>query len=335
MNISLFGNQRFEVPILNDGIFYERMESVLNEPVAIYIFHNVVINPEEFSSPGANKKTIHLKGTWFPIMDCGGHYGHYIKEGVGAFLYCRSKMPDLKPVFFEFMTADPIGITGARKLINDLNQELAEEFGDPKNIYRGPVFFENRIFIDKLVIMMDNGRMFFRKHYPFFNEHMAPELSKSLFKHFDKYKQDDPTYPKKIYVSRRLATKAIENANFTNHEHFKKRYFEPWVEDALENAFKDNGYTVIDFAEMDFADQVKYPHNATHFASISGTAFHNGIWCKNGTTFYCIRPNNLYLFDWKHDIVKSLEDVSWNHVDPWECSDYDQLYDFVVKQLKA
>lgn len=333
MNVPTGNKERFESPIFNNSIFYEKVEVVEDEPTPIYIFHNVVINPFGYEWMHGIKETITLSGMWFPIMDYGSHYGHYIKEGVGCFIHCKERFPDLNPMFLEFMTAEPSGFVGVGKLINKLNEELLEEFGGKR--YKGPIFLENRFFIEKLVIMMDNGRMFFNKQHPFFMEHMAPEVSKSLARHFKKYKVSDPSYPKKIFITRKVITDIIKKENLTSHEHFKNRYFEPWMEDAIENAFVDQGYTVIDFVNMPFEEQIKYPHNATHFASIIGTAFHNGIWCEDGTTFYGIRPNSRYLFDWKHDIVKSLNKVSWNYLDTWELKTYEEVYQFITEKLKA
>lgn len=332
-SVPLQGRFQFEHPILNTDIYYERLEIVPNQPTAVYVFHNVVINPFGYKRHGGVKGTIELKGIWYPVLDYGKHYGHYIKEGVGGFVYCKNIFTDLKPICFELMTTEPTGTIGASGVISELNNELLSEFGDPKHHYKGHVFLEKRFIIEKLVVMMDNGRALFKKQYPYFLEHMAPHVSKAMIKHFKKYKIDDPSYPKKIYITRKRVTQAIKRDNLDGQAHFKNRYFHPWVEDAIEQAFIDQGYSVIDFSDMPFKDQIKYPHNATHFASITGTAFHNGIWCENGTTFYAIRPNNGYLFDWEHDIVRSLSSVRWNYIDPWDSHTYAEMYDFITKKI--
>jgi capsular polysaccharide biosynthesis protein len=90
---------------------------------------------------------------------------------------------------------------------------------------------------------------------------------------------------------------------------------------------------VVNWSGRPLQDQIRISHNATHLAGIIGTAFHNAIWSQNGTTFYAIRPNTKYLFDWEHDIVRSLENVTYRNVDPWNCKDYQEMYDFIYNSI--
>lgn len=324
MKIPTTNNIQFETLLLQKNIYYEKLEILENEELPVYVFTNVNMRPN------IKNNSIKLDGEWSIVWDAGGHYGHYIKEYAGGFVFCKSKFKNLKPLFVRsgpLKPEDHVQLQQANNVIDFVNEMLYQDFGGIK--MPSEEFWSKNIIIDKLIIVMDNGRNLFRRDYPYFFECEAPGISREMIKYFNRLKIDDPTKPKKIFISRKTMTQTIKEQNIQNRMHYKNRYFDEWVEDALEQAFIEAGYTVIDFFGMSFEDQVSYSHNADFFAGIIGTSYHNGIWVKDGTTFYAIRPNTLYDFDWENDITKSLNNIKFNYIDLFECKNYEEVYNLV------
>jgi len=312
---------QFETLFLQKDIYYEKLEILENEELPVYIFTNVNMRPH------IKDKTLNLTGEWSIVWDAGGHYGHYIKEYAGGFVFLKSKFPDLKPLFFRsgpYKEGDHVQLQQAYNVVDTVNEMIYNDFGGIK--LSSGEYWNTNIVIEKLIVVMDNGRNIFRRDYPYFFECQAPGISREMIKYFDRLKIEDPTKPKKIYISRKSMTQTIREQNIQNRMHYKNRYFDNWIEDALEQAFIDNGYTVIDFSGMPFEEQVSYSYNADVFAGIIGTSFHNGIWVKEGTTFFAVRPNTLYDFDWENDITKSINDIKFNYIDLFDCKNYDDVY---------
>jgi hypothetical protein len=319
-----------EVPLLNYDTYYDEVITLENEDLPIYVFKNVRINPHL-----KDKKHYDMPGRWMCISDGGRQYGHYIKEYVGGFIYCRSIFKDLKPFFVEPHSGhDVYGSHPLSDIISFANGKIMNDFGEEKIYLYGNEIHETSFFIENLVIMMDNQKLLFNLQYPFFSEHHCPQVSKALAKYFEEYKITDESLSKKIFMSRKNVSQDLKEKNLHVHGYFKNRYFEEWVEDAIENAFIDKGYSIVTWSGMLLQDQIKISHNATHIAGITGTSFHNGMWAQNGTKFYAVRPNNIYMFDWEHDIVNSLEDISYNYIDTWNCKSYDEIYNLVFNSIK-
>ena len=76
---------QFERPIFNFETYYDEVISVPNEDLPIYVFKNVRINPW-----AKNEKHYDMPGYWMCITDGGRHYGHWIKECICGFRYCKS-----------------------------------------------------------------------------------------------------------------------------------------------------------------------------------------------------------------------------------------------------
>jgi hypothetical protein len=319
-----------EVPLLNYETYYDEVLTVENEGLPIYVFKNVRINPHL-----KDKKHYDMPGYWMGISDGGRQYGHYLKEYVGGFIYCQSIFKDLKPFFIEpHSGVDVYGSHPLSHIINFCNEKIMNDFGEQKVYLYGNEIHETSLFIENLVIMMDNQKLLFNLQFPFFSEHHCPQVSKALAKYFGEYKITDESMPKKIFMSRKNVSEDLKKQNLHVHNYFKNRYFEEWVEDAIEQAFIDKGYYIVTWSGMLLQDQIKVAHNATHMAGITGTSFHNAIWSQNGTKIYAVRPNNIYLFDWEHDIVNSLEDISYNYIDTWECKSYEEIYNLVFNSIK-
>jgi hypothetical protein len=318
-----------EVPLLNYETYYDEVTTVENEGLPIYVFKNVRINPHL-----KDKKHYEMPGYWMGISDGGRQYGHYLKEYVGGYVYCQSIFKDLKPFFIEPHSGkDVYGSHPLSHIINFCNEKIMNDFGDQRVYLYGNEIHETSFFIENLVIMMDNQKLLFNLQFPFFSEHHCPQVSKALAKYFGEYKVTDESMPKKIFMSRKNVSEDLKKQNLHVHNYFKMRYFDEWIEDAIEQAFIDKGYYIVTWSGMLLQDQIKVAHNATHMAGITGTSFHNAIWSQNGTKIYAVRPNNVYMFDWEHDIVNSLEDISYNYIDTWDCKSYEEIYDLVFNSI--
>lgn len=319
-----------ETPIFNYEAYYDEVITVENQDLPIYVFKNVRINPHL-----KHKKHYEMRGYWFCVSDGGRQYGHYLKEYVGGFIYCKSIFKDLKPFFLEPHSGiDVYKHQPLSDIINFCNNKIYNDFGDEKIYLYGHEMDETSFFIENLVVMMDNQKVFFNFQYPFFSEHHCPQVSKALAEYFKEYKVDDDSLNKKIFMSRKNVSLELKEKNLDQHGYFKHRYFEDWVEDAIEQAFIDKGYWLVTWSGMPLQDQIKISHNATHIAGIIGTSFHNGIWAQDNTKFYAVRPNSVYLFDWEHDIVNSLNNISYNYVDTWDCQTYEQVYNLVFNSIR-
>lgn len=321
-------SDKFELPIFHYDIYYEEIDILENEPFPIYILKNVYINPFK-----KNEKHYDMYGTWMCISDGGRQYGHYIKESIGSFLYCKKIFPELKPFFLETHLEDVYKHQVLSHIINFVNQKIINDFVEEKIYLYGNDIWHSSFFIENLVIMMDNGKVWFNYQYPHFEECQAPHVSKALVEYFDEYRIIDNSTPKKIFMTRKNVSNELKEKGLIDHSHFKYRYFDDWMEDGIEQAFIDKGYSIVNWSGMSLQDQIKISYNATHIAGIIGTSFHNGMWAKDGTKFYAIRPNNIYLFDWEHDIVNLLKDVSFTYIDSWDYKTFEDVYNFVYNSI--
>lgn len=98
----------------------------------------------------------------------------------------------------------------------------------------------------------------------------------------NEYMYDIPDSPKKIYISRQKANERYLkekeiNLNYVD-KNMRERYFEREAD--LEAYFNSLGYVSFTLEGTSFFNQLRIFHNATHIASLSGSAFINILGCK-------------------------------------------------------
>jgi len=330
-DISFTKNISLERPIVRDWFFYEKLEIVENQPIPIFRFKNVHISP-------GSKNAVRLKGQWNIVTDGFGQYGHFMKEGIGQYLYCKQLFSNLQPLFLHVYSHDtPEYLRSIVELcFNRIKKDLENQKAAVGSLeyveFKGPALHHKHFIIDELIVMMDNGRLVFAQSFPNFWEARAPHLSRCLVDYFNDLRVYDFSKPKKIFITRRNRSKELDKRNQKDDFWYKNRFIDDNTLSLVESIFAKHGYEIIDFSGMTLHDQISYSYNSTHFAGFLGTAFHNGIWCKPGTKFYGLRATQ-YNFDWKHDIIHTVEESTYSLIDIWKIEDVERVELIISKFL--
>jgi len=290
-----------ERPIFREWVYYDSLNVVPNQPTAVYVLDNANISPQA-------AKTINLPGTWMIVTDGFGQYGHFLREGVGAYLYCKTIFPELKPLFLRVLPRETSELL--EETIDYVFERLSRGM-DSLHHFVGNAIHDVNFKFEKLIVMLDNGRLLTARSHPNFFECRTPQIASCLVDYFSDLRVFEPGLPDKIFVTRRRRNLELSTMGKTQDPWYKTRFIDERTMEKAEMIFSENGYEVIDFGEMTFPDQVKYSYNAAKFAGFLGTGFHNGIWCRDGSEFYGIQTGT-YGFDWKHDIVSTLENARFS-----------------------
>ena len=314
--------------LLKKQFTYDSVEIISENEIPVYIFNNLHINKNL-----SDVADLSLAGTWSMVAEGGMNYGHLIKEAFGSFLYSKKIVPESKALFMNaYGRENQSENQNVLHILEYLYDRIRHEFG-PDFYEIGNIEIHHRhVFIEKLVIVMDNAHIFFEKEYVF-NDVVAPHLSLLLVKYFNNFMQVDEHKPKKIFITRKAVSKELKEKNKHELPYYNSRYFEEWVENSIENCFIKNGYVVIDVNGMTIQEQISYFYNATHIGGIVGCALVNSIFVKDFTTFYAVRPNNMHQPEWHIDAKFINKNINFEYLDPWECKTYQEIYDFIEDRI--
>lgn len=287
---------------------YSRHTVIEDADGPISVFENVSIikNP-------SNPNKIFFSGTYIPIT-CTPHYFHFLKEYYGFYLYFKQKYDnDAKYLWIENNYFYPVyqNMLG----ICDYCHSTLDE-GCALNNQSN----EN-IVIEKLVILFDSQRCIMSNSYQQPDYFHTPGINATIrAQMLPRVTKKDTQH--KLYLSRRIVSEHLPsfpvNQGNTVLEQWKQdqlrlRYVDPAKEQEIENQYKEQGYDIIQLSGMSLLDQVSLFQHADKVAGLLGTAFYNGIFSNEHTSFEALRINPEYYYDFEQDIKTVLPNVNFTY----------------------
>lgn len=319
----LVNDRVYKTPLLNYEATYDSLDVEKDPNGYVYTFNNVVIG-----KPSSDDNIICLSGTYVPFSGVP-HYFHFLKEYLSVFLYTRRRIDkDAKylwidhdnfyfPLYQDMRSVHALvfdmmsGFDGIRLKDTDLSHKA--------------------LLIEKLVVMWDSQMVVVNDKFPRHDYGRTPLLNIELREFFGEYAVDDPSLPKKIFLTRKIVSEELpkhpdydSTGQRWKKEQIRLRWNEPWVEDAIEDYFSSLGYSMFQLSGMSLKDQVRLFYNVDRVAGLLGTAFYNGIFSKSGTKFAAIRTNPSYWYNFEGDI-KSVITADFNYVNLYTKDNYAQV----------
>lgn len=180
----------------------------------------------------------------------GGHYGHFITEGISSFWIFEDQWArDFDSfVFHPFVFGD--GIPSYMKYCLD-------EFGIPQD--RIVVIGEHSVRFEEMVVP---SRLFS------IGDRVDPSMRR-VYERFTGKIPSNRNAPTHIYLSRRRHSRNGADRLVAN-------------EVLIENAFKRRGFSVIFPETLEFAEQLSIYSSVECLAGISGSSLHNSVFMRPG-----------------------------------------------------
>jgi hypothetical protein len=314
-----------EISPLNFDAKFDSLEVFDSGDITFFKFKNVLFgnssNPEEVRI---------LKGTYVPIVPTP-HYFHFLKESLGSYLHYKKNVNSRCKVLWLDLDWNPTAYHNAQKPIQETLEILTE--GSSHLVFMPLSSLEKKesspVMFEEMVIGYDPG-IILTSMFPRFDQfkHHNNDLVRDFFKDM---LIKDLSMPSKIYISRREVSKYLhDNKDLENISRYNPKY----VEDALEDYFKESGYTIINLSGMSIRDQIKYFYNAEHVAGLLGAGIWNGIFSDNGCKFFVIRTHAWFNHEYDIDI-NSVIDAEYKLVDIFDRLNYNEVYQEVSSLHKS
>lgn len=276
-------------------------------PISIFENVNIINNP-------SNPNKIFFSGTYIPIT-CTPHYFHFLKEYYGFYLYFKQKYDnDAKYLWIENNYFYP-AYQNMLGICDYCHNTLGE----------GPAInnqSSENIAIEKLIILFDSQRCIMSDSYQQPDYSYTPGINATIrAQMLPKVPQKDVQH--KLYLSRKIVSEHLPNfpvnQGNTALEQWKQnqlrlRYVDPAKEQEIENQYKEQGYDIIQPSGMSLLEQVSLFQHADKVAGLLGTAFYNGIFANEHTSFEALRINPEYYYDFEQDIKTVLPNVNFTYV---------------------
>lgn len=268
---------------------------------------------------------IEYKGNYF-LMDMNTFlFFHTLNEGIAQYVMLKEIIKDLQlvPMIVEnsdFSYDSTIDFyLEILKPFNITKNDIVK-LNDFKPTFEKVYYYVVRVnsFLEQLDI--PQGRELYGETPFFLDGYYA------LRKTYDPYLVKDESLPKKIFFTRldkdddtrKLHDLAFAQdiydapehpevslsiRNFGSRDYFnqmlRERHIVREEQERLENYFIQNGYTVVDPEKLSFFEQIQYYYNATHVASMRGSALLNTLFCDEGTKIFILDTNVSYTFPYK------------------------------------
>jgi capsular polysaccharide biosynthesis protein len=182
--------------------------------------------------------------------EMGGHYGHFITEGLSSF-WALEEFPSTG---FDYFLFHPFVFGDARP---SYVRFCLERFGIAEDkvhvVGAEPIRFEELVVPERLFRLNHSADPKLRWVYGQIAQGLAPPAGSSS----------------RVYISRRRFSRRYLDRVVAN---------EVWVE----RAFEDHGFEVLYPEQITFPEQVARYRNAEVVAGISGSGLHNSIFMREG-----------------------------------------------------
>lgn len=310
-----------EFKVFRDKTSFDDVSCYDIEENTIFEFNNFIV------SKGGKKDPIRLDGTWM-VITLPPDYFHFLKEYFGSILFYKKHVsPDLKILVVDLNYEDLKYHTTKKVNLNILTK-LAKESKDIVYINFDEFWNEN-IIIEKLALIYDGSKVLVNDAFPYFDQTRAANV-KVLREYMQPLMKFDHTKPKKIFITRKLVSKVLEEQKRFDHI---SRYNPEWLENAIEDFFIKNGYTIIELSNMSLENQVSYFYNADYIAGQIGNGMINSIFAKETTNFIYLRTHEWFAYPYFNDASRVF-DIKYNVVDIFKTTNYEEAYSLVEKKTK-
>lgn len=313
----------FEIKPLKSGFSFSEVEAFDHGKNTFYVFKNV--------SKGdiKSKNSINLHGSYMIIAPVA-HYFHFLKEYVGSFLYYKNNISsDIKFLWVNVPWEEPE--YHKMKSVWDLIKEMLFEFSpDSKSLDIEIIDSFGDIYIENLVLSFDSGQIIVNKSFPNFDQKNNAN-NKDLVRFLNRFMIEDSTMPSKIFISRKLVSETLKKENKTDSI---SRYNPEWMENAIEDYFKNNGYAIVELSGLTIQEQIKYFYNANKVAGAMGAGLINGIFSKPGTKFLCLKIHEWFYYPYEDDISQVI-DAEYNILNMFNLNSYQEVYDYLEEKAST
>jgi hypothetical protein len=318
--------------LLNFNGVYDTYETIDDPNGTIHVFNNVILGNRK------SENIVCLNGT-YSVFTCVAHYFHFLKEYFAFHLYYKNNYdPGLK---YLWMDHSGFHYPSYQNML-----PVCDFVFDGMDISEGVRFPDTEMgntayLIEKLVVMFDSQKYIVTTNVKQSDYNGTPGLNKELREFYMKYAVKDESLPKKIFLTRKIVSQELPNhpgnteAQYSwKRDQLRLRYNPPWLEDAIEQFFIDEGYELVQLSGMTIPEQVNFFYNASHVAGLLGTAFYNGIFSRQWTKFTAVRVTPSYWYDFEGDI-QSVVNVKFDYANVYEHVDTEQVREFLTQTLKS
>jgi capsular polysaccharide biosynthesis protein len=304
----------FEFLPLKEQINYESLDCYDHGKNTIYEFNNVVFNE------GKGKEEIFDEN--YILVAPTGHYFHFLKESFGSYLYYKEHIDKNIKVLWTHLNFDHLpNFHKIDSVLEYLFKRIKHD--NPELLFINELeLWQRTLRFKKIVIIYDGGRILVNQSFPLFEQKINAN-NKVIRSFFKDLMIDDKTKPKKIYISRRLVSQELKANNDLSSI---SRYNPEWLEDAVEDYFKNNGYEIIELSNMSIQDQISYFYNAHYIAGQMGAGLINGIFSKNNTKFVCVNIHKWFHYPYDEDIFQVIK-AKYDYVYLYDTQSYEEAYE--------
>ena len=275
----------------------------------------------------------HYSGIYFPCR-YRHQYTALLQDYIGSFLELKKMYPDLQIIFFKYNESEnKKNALRNTKVIEDLVKYFN---ADVINIDEGNYSFDKIILTDVEVPVFSIEIT--KQLYDFTPPNELSDEVKTFrinsikqvvneFKNYKIKKEDNC-----LYVSRSLAN----NHYFkSNNEYIKtNRYHDPAYDQELEEFFNNKKYTVTEFYDKSFFDQINLAYNSKYYISLDGSGLTNAIWCNDNTKIIQIKINKKYTtynYYWE-ETLNSVNKKIYKVIDATDLNLLDAI-DFIKQEI--
>lgn len=238
------------------------------------------------------KEILEIKNNAFIFVIDNLEYFHVIADKIFQYEFLKTYITDLKIYFVSLQEREGNDITlKNRKYMNDIFKIYNQTSEDIIYIQDKSTCFKNYYYIynnsDSIFTGLPNINSW---HY-----YTNPIHYKNIYKKYEHLLSKNKN--KKIYISRKKASKDWENKLKENPEHnmFLKIWFERFYpiewEEKIENFFIEKGYEIVYLEDLGFIEQINLFYNSTHIAMTQGTGVLNIIFTRKNTKIFIL--NNI------------------------------------------
>ena len=215
-----------EIDFLKPGTTYKSMKTYDHADNTVYEFDGV-----RYGNAKEEHFVRKLKGTYLPIVPTPHHF-HFLKEYVGSFLYYRDHIDKNAKVLWLDVNWSSQDFHNNHEPIQR-TLELLSENNIPIVFTNYDTLLKSNIEFEKIAVIYDTATFIVSTQFPYFDQFKHTN-NKEVREFFHPLMKKDPSYPSKVYISRREVSEYLEKENLKNHI---SRYNEKHVEDALEDFF--------------------------------------------------------------------------------------------------
>lgn len=283
--------------------------SFKNKNTYIYPGSNVPVTElEDFAIlNGGNIR--HFEGLYFPVK-YAAHYGNTIMDFIASYLELKKTYSNLKIIFLKSDVIDRFKLSNI-DIIKHFDAELIDINTDS-------------VIFDKLVVLsIETPAIPFHAygHTSGAMEDLSDDVKNWRLRCIPNLRNEflpkEINDNKNIYVTRSLINK-INSNRVEPHNYFKEyRVHDFTYDDSLDDVFNSMNFSVVEFFNKGFFEQIDISYNSDMYVSINGNGLLNTIWCRPETKIIILEVQKNYKnhnYYWK-DIINIVGNNIFKYID--------------------